>query len=304
MTASHSSQDSVSNLSSPGSSPLSSQWQRLLKNVGTWQGSFTQLSPKGEILSDTPTEVELAPYDDNQAMRQEVRRYPANAPDKTQTLDYRTLNRATRFLETGAFSQGSMQWGPYSTFGAELGLIKGDRRLRLVQLFDEDSVLKSLTLIREQRKGTETSERPPLQISDLTGTWQGEAVTEYADLRPAQHSETQLTVETEGNAVRQTIISSSIATPITSTGTIEGQKISFSQGEQPIQVLLLPDGASSTCPTRITPRQSLFLEVGWLLDARTRQRLIRTYDASGAWVSLTLVKETKQQIRSTIENRG
>lgn len=280
---------------SPSAPSPSTQWQRLLKNVGTWQGSFTQLSPQGEILSDTPTEVELAPYDNDQAMRQEVRRYPADTPAQIQKLDYRTLNRATRFCETGAFSQGSIQWGPYSTFGAELGLIAGDRRLRLVQLFDEESALKSITLIRERRKGLETSERPPLKILDLVGTWQGEAVTEYADLRPAQSSQTQLTVERTGDStIRQTIDLGSTVAPITSTGTFEGQKISFSEGAQPVvQVLLLPDGASSTCPTKITSRQPLFLEVGWLLDAHTRQRLIRTYDASGAWVSLTLVKETK-----------
>jgi len=227
-------------------------------------------------------------------MRQEVRRYPDNAPAQIQKLDYRTLNRATRFFETGAFSQGSIQWGPYSTFGAELGLIADDRRLRLVQLFSEANELKSITLIREQRQGSAAPERPPLQVQDLIGTWQGEAVTEYADLRPAQHSKTQLVVESAGDkAIRQTITASSAAAPITSVGTIKGQAISFLDGAQPVQVLLLPDGASSTCPSKITPRQPIFLEVGWLLDARTRQRLIRTYDAAGAWASLTLVKETK-----------
>ncbi len=272
---------------------ISTQWQRLLKNAGTWQGSFTQLSPQGDVLSDTPTEVELAPYDSDKAMRQEVRRYLDSAP-QIQKLDYRTLSRATRFFETGAFSQGSIQWGPFSTFGAELGLIAGDRRLRLVQLFDDTSALKSITLIREQLKGSEAPERSPLQISDLIGTWQGKAVTEYADLRPEQHSETQLRVEQTGeNQISQSISFGTGNSLITSTGTIDGHRISFVGGTQPVQVLLLPDGASSTCPIQITPRQPLFLEVGWLIDSQTRQRLIRSYDAAGAWVSLTLVIEEK-----------
>ncbi len=199
------------------------------------------------------------------------------------------------FLKRARFSQGSIQWGPYSTFGAELGLIAGDRRLRLVQLFSEANELKSITLIREQRQGSAAPERPPLQVQDLIGTWQGEAITEYADLRPEQHSKTQLVVESaRDNAIRQTITVSSAAAPITSVGTIKRQTISFSDGAQPVQVLLLPDGASSTCPSKITPRQPIFLEVGWLLDAHTRQRLIRTYDAAGAWISLTLVEETKR----------
>ncbi|WP_227499967.1 DUF3598 family protein [Synechococcus sp. PCC 7335] len=293
-------------MSVSNSASIPSQWQCLLQNVGTWQGSFTQLSPQGEILSDTPTEVELSPYDNDQAMHQEVRRYPANAPAQIQKLDYRTLNRATRFFETGAFSQGSIQWGPFSTFGAELGLIAGDRRLRLVQLFDKANALKSITLIRERRQNStagstagstadsaEVPERPLLTVSELLGTWQGKAVTEYADLRPRQRSETQLTVEQIGRTIQQTITPGPAAAPITSTGTIEGQKISFSDGSQPVQVLLLPDGASSTCPSQITPRQPLFLEVGWLLEPQTRQRLIRSYDASGAWISLTLVTESK-----------
>ncbi|MEO1621550.1 MAG: DUF3598 family protein [Cyanobacteria bacterium J06632_3] len=289
-------------------SPSSSQWQRLLKNTGLWQGSFTQISPQGRVLSDVKTEVELAPYDNDQAMHQEVRRYPPDESAQIQKLDYRTLNRATLFFENGAFSQGSMQWGPYATFGAELGLIAGQRRLRLVQLFDKNddskSALKSLTLIRETLKGGDQVERPPLQVSDLLGTWRGEAVTQYADLRPEQHSKTQLTVDKVGDSqIRQAVSLGPDQPAFSSVGTIEstlgdsdnserlGKRILFTGGSQSVQVLLLPDGASATCPTIITPRQPLFLEVGWLLTPQKRQRLIRRYGASGEWESLTLVTE-------------
>ncbi len=271
----------------------SSQWQRLLQNVGTWEGSFTQVSPTGQILSDVRTEVELAPSADGKAMHQEVRRYPANGTPQVQKLDYRSLNRTTLFFEDGAFSQGSMQWGPFSSFGAELGLIAGNRRLRLVQLFEKGD-LKPITLIREGLKGVESAQRPPLKLSDLIGTWQGEAVTQYADLQPEMHSTTQLTVEqADSGQIRQTINLGAKVPPISSSGRTDGNRILFQGGSQPVQVLLLPNGASSTCPTAITPRQPIFLEVGWLTDDNTRQRLIRSYDAAGAWVSLTLVTEQK-----------
>ncbi len=286
-------------MSPSSANPTSSQWQRLLKNVGTWQGSFTQLSAQGQILSDVRTEVELTPGDEGQSMHQEVRRYPAEGPAQIQKLDYRSLNRATLFFENGAFSQGSMQWGPFSSFGAELGLISGQRRLRLVQLFEQNQ-LKAITLIRERLKGTaeaqeaELEARSPFQLGDLIGTWQGEAVTQYADLRPETHSNTQLTVEqTSSQQIRQTIISGSNLSPISSVGEIDGLRLLFKGGAQPVQVLLLPDGASSTCPVQVTPRQPIFLEVGWLLTSSTRQRLIRQYDHTGAWVSLTLVTEQK-----------
>ncbi len=278
---------------SPHNSPKNSQWQRLLKNVGTWQGSFTQLSAQGQILSDVPTAVALIPQDNNQAMRQEIHRYPPGEAEQTKVLEYRSLSRTTLFFEDGAFSQGSTQWGPFSEFGAELGLISGERRLRLVQLF-KSSEFQQLTLIREQLKGSSEPERSPLQIDDLIGSWQGEAVTQYADLRPEQSQTTELRVEQASDREIQQTITLPNAPAISSKGIIENQTISFQAGSQPVQVFRLPDGASATFPLRITPRQPFFLEAGWLLDAQTRQRMIRNYDASGAWVSLTLVTEHKR----------
>jgi hypothetical protein len=272
-----------------------SQWQRLLKNVGNWQGSFTQISPTGQMLADVPTEVALIPENGDRSMRQEVHRYPPGEPAQTKVLSYSSLNRATLFFEDGAFSQGSTQWGPFSEFGCELGLISGERRLRLVQLFNKSGALEQITLIRERLKGSSAPERAQLEVSDWVGTWRGTAITQYADLRPDAQQQTQMTVEQiDSKQVRQTIVLDDHPA-ITSTGNLQDQRILFTQGTQPVQVLLLPDGASSTCPSQITPRQPLFLEVGWLLDAHTRQRMIRSYDAAGAWVSLTLVTEQKHK---------
>ena len=279
-----------------------SQWQRLLKNRGIWQGSFTQLSPDGLQRSDTPTEVALLPYDDDRAMRQEIRRYPMShyypmaqyqgEPSET-VLDYRSLNRSTLFFENGAFSQGSPQRGPFSEFGAELGLIAGERRLRVVEMFDKAGELSQITLIREKRKGSDAAERPVLEIDDLIGTWQGKAVTQYADLRPEIVQASELRIEREDyDTIRQTVTLNGQPL-ISTTGRLLGRKVSFTHGSQLAQVLLLPDGASTMCPRCITPRQPLLLEAGWLLDANTRQRMIRSYDRSGAWVSLTLVEEKK-----------
>ncbi len=282
---------------SHSSDQSSSQWQRLLKNVGTWQGSFTQLvlQEQGlQIFKDVPTEVALIPQANGSAMRQEIRRFPPGAPAQTQVLEYRTLSRSTLFFENGAFSQGSTQWGPFSEFGAELGLINGDRRSRLVQLY-KASEFKQFTLIREQLKGSSAPERPPLTLEDLIGTWQGIAITQYADLQPEQSQSTQLKIEKiSDQSIRQTLTIPGIPA-ISSIGEIRGQTISFKDGSQAVQLVLLPDGASATLPPRIALRQPFFLESGWLLNAHTRQRLIRRYDATGAWVSLTLVIEQKQQ---------
>ena len=275
---------------------MPSQWECLLKNLGEWQGSFTRLSPQGELLEDTPTVVSLEGLNDNQTIRQVIRRIPPNQPVDEKVLEYSSLNRSTLFFENGAFSQGSIQRAPFSEFGAELGLIEGNRRLRLVQLFNKDSQLSQLTLIREKLAGTEVPERPALTLEQLLGEWQGEAVTIYPDWRSPDTFPTQLNLHQEdsNHVVQQlTFGSGASVRTITSTATVNGSILHFDQSPLPTQVLLLPDGASSNCPLVVKPGYSFVLEVGWLLQPDQRQRLVRRYSDKGDWSSLTLVKEQR-----------
>ncbi|MEO0378180.1 MAG: DUF3598 family protein [Cyanobacteria bacterium P01_A01_bin.17] len=274
-----------------GKGDMASQWQRLLKNEGRWVGSFTQLSPQGEVLSDTPSIVTLQSSEDGNLMRQEiVKQPPGEAPTET-VLEYRSLAKSVLFLETGAFSQGSIQWGPFSEFGAELGLIAGNHRLRLVQLFDKTRQLSQITLIREYLERTLPSQRSPLKVEELEGLWTGEAMTVYPDLQPDDTYPTRLEVTRQGDTLQQTLQYG--GRQIQSKGTIVGDRILFESGPQTVQVLLLPDGASSTCPLAIGPREPIILEVGWLIAPNKRQRLVRQYNAQGGWASLTLVTETR-----------
>ena len=280
-----------------------SQWQCLLKNLGEWQGSFTNFSPQGELLKDTPTVVSLEGLNNNQTIRQIVRYLPPGQAVDEKVLEYSSLNRSILFLENGAFSQGSIQWGPFSEFGAEFGLIEGNRRLRLVQLFNKESQLAQLTLIREKLAGTEAPERPPLTLEQLLGEWQGEAVTIYPDWRSPDTYPTHLEIQREdsdhakGAARSDRIVqqltfgSGASARTIRSTARVNGSILYFDQSPLPTQVLLLPDGASSNCPLQIKPGHRFVLEVGWLLQPDQRQRLVRSYSDKGEWVSLTLVTE-------------
>lgn len=273
---------------------MASQWERLLKNSGAWAGSFTQLSPQGTTLQDTPSLVTLQPLDDGRLMRQTIAKYPADASPQETVLEYRSLAKSVLFFESGAFSQGSMQWGPFSEFGAELGLISDQHRLRLVQLFDKSRQLSQLTLIREHLEGTLPSHRPHLTLEMLEGTWVGEAVTLYPDLRPSDTAQTRLEIARTAGGVTQTLYLGSGIPPICSQGQILDHRLLFEGGPQTVQVLLLPDGASSTCPTHIQQRQPLFLEAGWLVEPNVRQRMIRRYSAQGSWESLTLVTERRE----------
>lgn len=277
---------------------MTSQWEYLLKNLGEWQGSFTRFSPQGEQLEDIPTVVSLEGLNNNQTIRQIIRRLPPSQPVNEKVLEYSSLNRSTLFLENGAFSQGSIQWGPFSEFGAELGLIEGNRRLRLVQLYNKENQIERLTLIREKLAGTDTPERPPLTVEQLLGEWQGEAVTIYPDLRSPDTYPTRLKIDREdtNRLVQQlTYGAGASARTISSTAQINGSVLCFDQSALPTQVVLLPDGASSNCPLVVKPGHVFVLEVGWLLQPNQRQRLVRTYSDKGEWISLTLVREQKIQ---------
>lgn len=272
---------------------MTQQWNNLLTHQGVWEGSFTRLSPQGEILEDTPTVVSLQPLNEQQTIRQTIEKFSALSGEQTnqETMVYQSLNRNTLIFENGAFSVGSSQFAPFTEFGAELGFIERDRRLRLVPLYNQDSQLETITLIRENRQGTTAPSSPPLNIEQLLGKWHGKAITLYPDLSPRESYSTQLNIEQVGNSLKQTLRTQQ--SEFTSSAKIKHNYLIFEQGVHTVQVLLLPNGASCTIPRQIKNRQAFFLEAGWLIDAKHRQRLMRRYDQRGTWVSLTLIVEEK-----------
>jgi hypothetical protein len=275
---------------------MRSQWDCLLQNLGAWQGSFTRFSPHGEELEDTPTVVSFEGLNDNKIMRQIIRRLPPNQPVDERILEYSSLGRNILFLENGAFSLGSIQWGPFSEFGAELGLIEGKRRLRLVQMFNRDSQLERITLIREKLQGSNELECPFLTVEQLFGEWHGEAMTIYPNFSKSDTYPTVLKIHPEkGDRLVQELSfgTGSAVRTITSRARINGSVLSFTESSLPTQVLLLPDGASCNCPLQIKPGHFFVLEAGWLLKTNQRQRLVRAYSDRGEWTSLTLVTEEK-----------
>lgn len=271
---------------------MSSQWENFLKNLGEWQGSFTRFSPQGDLIQDTPSVVSLIGRNNNQKVEQTVRYLPSDEPPRELFLEYTYLSNKILFFETGAFSQGSLQWGPFSEFGAEFGLVEGTRRLRMVILYDRASQCDRITLIRERLAGTDTPERPPLTANHLLGTWQGQATTLYPDYREPEIYPTHLHIELESESrLQQTLTFGDRV--LTSTAQIQGSCLLFDRGSLPVQILLFPDGASANCPVQIKPGYPFVLEMGWLLDPHRRQRIIRSYSPKGEWTSATLVEEEK-----------
>ncbi|MEZ2321627.1 MAG: DUF3598 family protein [Microcoleus sp.] len=279
-----------------------SQWENFLQNLGEWHGSFTQLSPRGEVVLDTPSIITLESLNERKTVRLKLRRFYPNPsgvgePEVRELVrEYQNLGRDILFFENGAFCQGTIQIAPFSECGAEFGFIYNYRRLRLVQLYDTKGNLSTLTLIREHQPDKNVPERPPLTIDALLGEWHGEAVTMYPDWRDPDCYPTKLQLDLEsGDRLVQKISfgTNAEAKTIASTGTIEGSVINFKEGTTPMQVLLLPDGGSCTLPVQVELRKSVFFEAGWLVEPDLRLRMIRSYNEKGEWVSLTLVTERK-----------
>ncbi len=268
---------------------MRSQWESFLQNLGIWVGSFTQFSPQGEQLEDIPSRLTLEGLNDNQSVRFVL----ARQGTKDVVLEFSTLSKGILFFENGSFCQGVIQVAPFSEFGAEFAFVHQNRRLRLVQIFDTNRNLQNITLIREHREASEPLERPALTVDALIGEWIGEAITIYPDFRaPSTYSSRMLLQLDSTDRLIQNLSFGNRT--ITSSAKIKGSILEFDSNPQnPIQVLMLPDGASATFPVKVELRQALFLEIGWLIEPSLRQRMIRTYNDKGEWVSLTLVTERK-----------
>jgi hypothetical protein len=165
--------------------------------------------------------------------------------------EYCTLSRQVVFFDSGGFNKGSLQVAPNMAFGGEFGFIRGDRRHRLVQLYNEAGSLEQMVLIREFRAGSGAAELPPASADQLCSTWTGQAATISVDWPDPDLAKCRLEL---------------------GTSDLEGLR-------------LLHDGGFCRLPQRVSHREAFAMEGGWLPAPWRMERLIRLYDASGAWIS-------------------
>ena len=184
---------------------MSEQWQYFLKNLGQWEGKFSHYSPQGDWIEDIPSLLTIEGQDDNTRVHFLLQRFYPNRPPHEMVLEFSELGPDILFCPNGAFSQGSMQSSAFSQFGAELGLIAGDRRLRIVQQFDQGD-LKRITIIPEKRIGVDIPPQDPLTVDQLLGTWQGEAITVNANLQVSEPYEVSMELTLiEGDRLKQSL---------------------------------------------------------------------------------------------------
>jgi hypothetical protein len=255
---------------------MSSQWHNFLQNLGEWRGSFATLDPAGRILEESPSILTLEAGEEDRLVRFGLRRWPAHTPvapgggplaeagEPTRDVqqDYRSLGRQVVFFEPGTFCKGSLQVAPNTAFGGEFGFIGADRRHRLVLLYSESGHFDRLVLVREYRAGSQARERPATTVEQLAGCWQGEEATISADwLEPE----------------------------------VRPCELELAPGDlQELQ--LLPDGGFCRLPAQVSHREAFSVEGGWLAGEGRMERMIRRYDATGAWQLATHQQLTRRPL--------
>jgi hypothetical protein len=265
---------------------MASQWDNFLRNVGEWRGSFTSLTAEGELRESTPSILSLEAVAGERLVIFRLRRFGpegyAGEPTRDIQQEYRSLGRQVVFFDSGCFAKGSLQLAPGTATGGEFGFLDGDRRHRLVQLFDTGGAFTGLVLIREFRAGSQAVERPPLEADQLLGTWCGQASTITADWPEPEVSDCRIEIRATADGGLR------LATRI-GEAWIESPATAGSE-----RLLLLPDAGWSLVPLQVSHRAPATLEAGWLPAPDRLVRLTRNSDASGAWRSSTQITASRQ----------
>ena len=279
---------------------MKSQWECVLENLGEWVGSFTTVTSKGELIEDIPSIIKLSGIRDDRAIHLVLNRfYPL--PNSTEKYakevvwDFSTPpGIGAIYFETGAFSSGALTVYVGAKTIAEFSLRAGDRRFRMIQTFDIGQKLDRVTFVREHLEGTTKPEHLHLDITDLVGTWSGNATTLYADDRPAIESKTQSTFKVSDTGYQ--LIEQDKSIDLTVDPDVPAARVWHfvnSSDGQSYQLLLLPDGGYSITPIQIELGHAFELEIGWIHQTNQRQRLVRRYDSSGKWESATFYQDLR-----------
>lgn len=266
---------------------MSSQWDNFLQNLGEWRGSFSSLDATGAVVESTPSILTLERGAEERLVHFRLRRFAGGdlngEPSRDMTEDYRNLGKQVVFFDSGTFCKGRLQVAPGTPFGGEFGFIQGDRRHRLVQLHNDDGDFSQLALIREFRAGSDAQEFPALTSDQLQGHWSGSASTISADWPEPDRADCRFEVNGEGpNTLRID----------TQTGS-SSESVAAGSADPSRQLTWMADGGYHLTPRHVDHRSAFAVEAGWLTAPDRLERLIRRYDASGAWISATQIIATR-----------
>ena len=299
-----------------------SQWRCIQQNIGTWHGSFTQFSPEGEQVKDTPSVLTLAEIEPGEKMQLTLERSPASGSKDITRREFLAPGPApyVYFFESGAFSQGSSQ-PAFGQFGAEISIKAGDRRVRFVIMYDSGSdgtsSIKYVTLIRETQAGGTQFTEPDMTPAQLLGQYAGTVSVLHATLEPMSVGTSLWTFawtsEQTGLTAKETVAKETFPKEAMDEENYENnlqilllnsqhseqslhskRPISLKAPDEqglPYQLMPLPNGAYCLLPATLRQNIAFRIEAGWLRTDGDRSRLIRYYDSRGVWTHSALVED-------------
>ncbi|NJM00404.1 MAG: DUF3598 family protein [Synechococcaceae cyanobacterium RM1_1_27] len=247
------------------SQPYRSASQSLALHLGSWQGIFrdydgsslTLKSQKRSIITFTQPEPGSI-HQSNIYLPMEADPTQPEGSGSSMGWLYRNYAAGLRFFQDGSFSNGRVQLAPFSDFGLEQGFLYQDQKARVVLLFDPAGSLTGLTTILETRDTLPALNPPSLTPEHLLGSWHGQATTfDAQDYTP-------------------TLAPISLTLTTMPTWTFPGRL--WIEGTRQLPI-----------PTQHRDR-SFAISLGWIPAPGMLRQLVRRYDSTGAWSSVTLVE--------------
>ena len=190
-----------------------------------------------------------------------------------------------------SFTSGYLQLMDTLPFVSEQGIAEGDRKRRGMVMCDASGNVVTLIAIRETRGGALTEEDHAVStLDDVLGEWTGEGRVLPADGSPESRVPARLVLRQDGDEV---LVESTVADSETrDTGTAAGASVRMSNGRRlvflPGRVLL---GYPEQVPT--SGDRSFTVELWWLPEPTRLRRMVRQYDANGAWQRSVLTDERR-----------
>ena len=246
---------------------MSDQWTRFQRNLGVWQGSFVTFDQQLELKQVQPSELtlNLAPSGANIELsllfwpdQKDVPAVPPSGePVKRICQSFSDLPSELCFFPTGSFCRGSLFITPvrqaWTRPYAEFGFLCGDRRHRLVLLWDGAGRMDRIVLIREFRSRSGAVERPGFDLAMLDGDWLLQETRrvsgETADHSTARHDGWRL----DAYSLRD--------------------------------LMPLPDGGAIRAPLQLGEEKELVIEAWWSSGPDRIERITRRYDPDGSWLA-------------------
>ncbi len=163
------------------------EWEHLQRNVGEWRGWFDSLDRSLQRTKRQPSLLTLEPAPSGVPLHltlllwsevegaSSLHQTPLGEPEKRIVQSFMRLDPDMGVFGTGSFSRGTLHQSTWTKLYAEFGFLHGQRRHRLVLLWDGSGQLDRIVLIREFLAGSSAVECPPLEADQLMGDWRCEA---------------------------------------------------------------------------------------------------------------------------------